>query len=239
MKVLREYIRSLLEMNSDSEKTTNYVDALENKIFEFLFTKSTYDRLQDLNEDDEATVVLSTDIFDDFENINEVHIGLSVNSLQRGEVEAAYVCVPTEREKSNLVITLNIPYEYPKINGFQDWLSAELADTLSHEIQHSCDTTEMLSGGGNIPEGDAKWNDLDSIESYYASDAETRGHVAGILGRSRRTGENPEDLLYADMGTIMDKAVSKGFKEDDVALVIQHIYDKWLERLHDVMDNHK
>ena len=59
MKVLREYIRSLLEMNSDSEKTTNYVDALENKIFEFLFTKSTYDRLQDLNEDDEATVVLS------------------------------------------------------------------------------------------------------------------------------------------------------------------------------------
>ena len=226
-----EEIFSAGKLKENKDNTTSYVDALESKIFELLFTKSTYERLQALDEEQEATVVLNTDIFDDFENINEVHIGISVNSEGNGEVEAAYVCVPTERERSNLVLTLNIPRNYPKVGGFKAWLSAELADTLSHEIQHSCDPSDVLVGDGNIPEGDDKWADLESIERYYASDAETRGHVAGILGRSRRTGEEPESLLKQDIETIVNKVVTRGFNKDDAAPTIQHIYNKWLERL--------
>ena len=232
-----EEIFSAGKLKENKEKTESYVDKLENKIFEFLFTKSTYDELQGLSEEDEATVVLDTNIFDNFENINEVHIGISVNNNGRGEVSAAYVCVPTNRKQSNLVISLNIPQNYPKITGFQDWLSAELADSLSHEIQHSCDDTDILVGNGNIPEGDDKWSDLESIEKYYASDAETRGHVAGIIGRARRTGEKPEDLLYKDMGTIMDKAIDRGFNEDDIVPIVQHIYNKWLDRLNNIKNS--
>jgi len=229
-----EEIFSQNKLKENKDNTTSYVDALENKIFEFLFSKSTYEHLQTLDEEQEATVVLNTDIFDDFENINEVHIGVSVNSEGNGEVEAAYVCVPTEREKSNLVLTLNIPRNYPEVDGFQDWLSAELADTLSHEIQHSCDTSDVLAGDGNIPEGDDKWADIESIERYYASEAETRGHVAGILGRSRRTGEEPESLLQQDIDTITNKAVSRDYNKTELVPVVQNIYNKWLERLNDV-----
>jgi hypothetical protein len=233
MKILREYIGLLVESNREPDMT-QHVDALENKIFEFLFTKSTYDYLQTLEDKDEVTTVLKTNIFDDFNNINEIHIGISVNSQGAGEVSAAYVCIPNEREKSNLVLTLNIPRNYPKINGFQDWLSAELGDSLSHEIQHSCDPTDVLSGDGNIPEGDDKWRDLESIERYYASEAETRGHIAGILGRSRRTGEEPGSLLKRDIETIMFKASEKGYTKDDMNPVLQTIYSKWLESLNAV-----
>jgi hypothetical protein len=232
-----EEIFSQNKLKENKDKTTSYVDALENKIFEFLFSKSTYKHFQALDEEQEATVVLNTDIFDDFENINEVHIGVSVNSEGNGEVEAAYVCVPTEREKSNLVLTFNIPRNYPKIKGFQDWLSAELADTLSHEIQHSCDTSDVLTGNGNIPEGDDKWADIESIERYYASEAETRGHVAGILGRSRRTGEDPESLLQQDIDTITNKAASRGYNKTELVPVVQNIYNKWQKRLNDVKNS--
>lgn len=229
-----EEIFSAGKLNENKDNTSSYVDALEDEIFEFLFAKSTHEYLQELDEEQEATVVLDTDIFEEFNNINDVHIGISVNSSGNGSVEAAYVCVPTEREQSNLVLTLDIPREYAQIDGFQDWLSAELADTLSHEIQHSCDTSEILSGDGNIPEGDDKWADLESIERYYASEAETRGHVAGILGRSRRTGEDPESLLYQDISTIMNKAIDNGFSEDEMTSILQHIHDKWLERLNSI-----
>lgn len=230
-----EEIFSAGKLKENKDNTTSYVDALEEEIFEFLFAKSTHEYLQELDEEQEATVVLDTDIFDEFNNINDVHIGISVNSSGNGAVGAAYVCVPSEREQSNLVLTLDIPREYDKIDGFQDWLSAELADTLSHEIQHSCDTSEILSGDGNIPEGDDKWADLESIERYYASEAETRGHVAGILGRSRRTGEDPESLLYQDISTIMNKAIDNGFSEDEMTSILQHIHDKWLARLNEVI----
>jgi hypothetical protein len=229
-----EEIFSQTKLKENKDKTSSYVDALENKIFEFLFAKNTYEYLQSLDEEQEATAVLNTDIFDDFENINEVHVGVSVNSEGNGEVEAAYVCVQTEREKSNLVLTFNIPHNYPKVDGFKAWLSAELADTLSHEIQHSCDPSDILVGDGNIPEGDNKWVDLESIEKYYASEAETRGHVAGILGRSRRTGEEPESLLKQDIETIANKVATRGFNKDDAAPTIQYIYNKWLERLDSV-----
>jgi hypothetical protein len=222
----------ILKENKDN--ATSYVDALEEEIFEFLFAKSTHEYLQELDEEQEATVVLDTDIFDEFNNINDVHIGISVNSSGNGAVGAAYVCVPTEREQSNLVLTLDIPREYAQIDGFQDWLSAELADTLSHEIQHSCDTSDILAGDGNIPEGDDKWADLESIERYYASEAETRGHVAGILGRSRRTGEDAESLLKRDIETIMFKASENGYTKDDMNPVVQTIYSKWLTRLNAV-----
>jgi hypothetical protein len=232
-----EEIFSAGKLNENKDNTTSYVDALEDEIFEFLFAKSTHEYLQELDEEQEATVVLDTDIFDEFNNINDVHIGISVNSSGNGAVGAAYVCVPTEREQSNLVLTLDIPREYTQIDGFQDWLSAELADTLSHEIQHSCDTSDILAGDGNIPEGDDKWTDLESIERYYASEAETRGHVAGILGRSRRTGEDPESLLYQDISTIMNKAIDNGFSEDEMTSILQHIYNKWLERLNSVKNS--
>ena len=229
MNPLREYIRIMLENQTEEPDMTQYVDDLEDEIFSLLFQKSTFDHLQSQDEGIESTVIMDTSLFDEYDNIDKVHLGILVNDSGEADVQAAYVCIPKERNQSNLVLSINIPRDYPHVDGFQDWLSAELADALSHEIQHSCDTSEML--GGDIPEGEAKWESLESIEKYYASEAETRGHVAGILGRSRRTSKDPSELLQYDVETVMMKALERGYTEEEITPIAQRIYGKWLNRL--------
>ena len=219
----------MLENQSQEPDMTQYVDDLEDEIFTLLFQKTTFDHLQQQDESTESTVILDTSLFNEYDNINEVHLGILVNDSGVADVQAAYVCVPEERSQSNLVLSINIPREYPQVEGFQEWLSAELADALSHEIQHSCDVTEMLSG--DIPEGEAKWESLENIEKYYASEAETRGHVAGILGRARRTSKDPAQLLQYDIETVMMNALDRGYTEEEMIPVVQRIYGKWLNRL--------
>ena len=231
--MLRHYVReTLLESKSGEPDMTKYVDDLEDEIFTLLFQKSTFDHLQSQAANSNSTAILNTSLFDEYDNIDKVHLEISVNDSNSANVQAAYVCDPKERNLSNLVLNISIPRDYPQVEGFQDWLSAELADALSHEIQHSCDTSEML--GGDIPEGDAKWESLENIEKYFASNAETRGHIAGILGRSRRTGLDPEGLLDRDMSTIMSKAIDHGYTESELTPILQRIYDKWFTRLGDL-----
>jgi len=229
--MLREYVKIILEGQIEEPDMTQYVDDLEDEIFSLLFQKSTFDHLQSQDEDIESTMVMDISLFDEYDNIDKVHLGILVNDSGEADIQAAYVCVPEERNQSNLVLSVNIPRDYPHVDGFQDWLSAELADALSHEIQHSCDTSEML--GEDIPEGEAKWESLESIEKYYASEAETRGHVAGILGRSRRTSKNPSELLQYDIETVMMKALERGYTKEEMMPIAQRIYGKWLDRLDD------
>jgi hypothetical protein len=233
MSLLREYIREFLAEQSaidGSPDMTQHVDDLEDLIFAFLFTKSTFDALQTLDPGIEVSTVLNTTLFDEYKNINEVHLGILVNDANAADVDAAYVCIPEKRNESNLVLSLDIPRNYPGVDGFQDWLSAELADVLSHEIQHSCDTTEMLTSDECV-DGPEKWESLKNIEGYYGCEAEVRGHVAGILGRARRTGQAPEDLLQVDMETIADKALSRGYNKKEVEAIIDRIRSKWAKRL--------
>lgn len=233
MNMLRKYIREFLTEQSaidGSPDMTQHVDDLEDLIFAFLFTKSTFDALQTLDPGIEVSTVLPTDIFDEFENINEVHIGILVTDNDTGGIEAAYVCVPKSRSESNLVLTLEIPRDYPTRDDFQDWLSEELADALSHEIQHSCDPTEILTSD-DCGDESKKWESLENIEKYYGCEAEVRGHVAGILGRARRTGKDPVNLLQVDMETIADKALSRGYNKKEVEAIIDSIRSKWAKRL--------
>ena len=229
MNLLREYIKIMLEGQTEEPDMTQYVDDLENEIFTMLFQRSTYDYLQSQDEGTESTMIMDTSLFDEYDNINEVHLGILVNDYNRADVQAAYICVPKERNKSNLVLSINIPRSYPQVEGFQDWLSAELADALSHEIQHSCDTSEMLST--DCVSGEEKWESLENIESYYGCEAEVRGHVAGILGRSRRTGQDPYELLQYDIETVMNNAIDHGYTEKEMIPVVRRVYDKWLNRL--------
>ena len=137
---------------------------------------------------------------------------------------------------------MNIPRMYSDPAGYEEfekWLRFDLADALSHELQHSCDTTEMLTA--DIPEGEDKWLSLDHIERYYASDAETRAHVAGILGRGRRMEQRGQEvdynqLLRTDAMSVFNQAVSRGYNEEELSPVLSRIVDKWLDRLDNRLD---
>ena len=233
--LVRKYIRKILAENVEEPDITQYVDDLENEIFAFIFTQENYDEFKTLKPGEELSSVLPTDIFEDFKNIKEVHLGILVNDTNAGEVNAIYMCDLDNRSESNLILTIEVPRDYPARDPrqFQDWLSAELSDALSHEIQHSCDSTEMLSQV--CVSGEEKWESLENISLYYGCEAEVRGHVAGILGRSRRTEQDPYDLLDYDMQTILMKALQHGYQKNELIPVIQNIYSKWDERLESLL----
>jgi len=207
-----------------------YVDELENLIHDFLFAPNSIKYLQSVSADEEVSAVLDAGhIFSDHPNVNELHLTLMINDDSAASIDAMYACDVEDRSQSNLLLMVDLPREYSEIPELHGWLSAELGDALSHELQHSCDATEMLAG--DCPEGAEKWQSTELIGKYYGCEAEVRGHVAGILGRARRTGQNPYGLLDDDMGTILAKAVDRGYTEKEMRPVLQQIYGKWLARL--------
>ena len=241
---LREIIRSEVEQASDDQHTedmttddpdlTMYSETLNGMIMDLMFKDDVIEQINNFPPDTEAATVLdSGELFVDYKTINEVHLGIIVNDSGYGVVKAYYLCVPEDRSKSNLVIEINIPRGYNDIPDVKEWLSVELEDALSHELQHSCDPTEMLTG--DIPEGEEKWESLENIYKHFGSEAETRGNVAGIVGRARRSGGDVFSILQDKMGEIFDEAIDRGFGEAELTPVIQKILEKWETYLETVM----
>ncbi len=238
IKILKSNLMHLLRESIllDEVDLTIYSDPLESMIMDYVFLENTIEKIKLLPEDSEIAIVLDTgDLFSNHNSVNQVHLGLTVNDQGAASVNAYYVCDVKDRAKSNLVIVLDVPRTYYKISEFSKWLDVELGDALSHELQHSCDPTDMLSA--DIPEGEAKWESIENIDKHFTSDAETRGWVAGILGRSRKSGQNPYEILDDDLGNIFNHALSKGFSQDNLVPTMQRIYQKWKMRIDSKIGN--
>jgi len=242
MNLLREYIRALLlETVEEEPDMTQYVDTLLEIILDVLRNDLIKKELKSMSVEQEwpATLDKEGKLFGDYENINETKLLITVNDEGFGRVKGYYQCVPSDRSKSDLVIEVDVfrGYSDPDhAKEFEEWLEFELADALSHELQHSCDPSDMLTA--DIPEGEEKWASLDHIERHYTSDAEIRGHVAGIIGRGRRMemrGYNADynEILRNDVMTVFDEAISRGYNKEELGPVMSRIVNKWYERMDD------
>jgi hypothetical protein len=230
-------VRQLLEnwrirSEKDDPDLLQFSDELNTKISSLLLHPQSADQLNQQDSASEATVVLDTgELFADYNTLNEVHLGIVINDDGSGSIKAFYLCDVEQRDRSNLVIVLNIPRGYETIEEFPEWLAIELEDALSHELQHSCDPTEMLSD--DIPEGEDKWTSLENIYKHFASEAETRGHLAGARGRARRSGRPLEDIVDEAVDQIFQDALQYGYTVEELTPVIQAIWKEWTNYLQD------
>ena len=228
MKLLLENWRRLNE--EEEPDLIKFSEELNDMITSALFSPPSIEHLNQQSVDAELTTVLDTgELFANYDTLNEVHLGVSINDQGTGDIQAFYLCVPEERSQSNLVIVLNIPRGYDIIEGFQEWLTEELEDALSHELQHSCDPTEMLAG--DIPEGEEKWDSLENIYKHFASEAETRGHLAGAKGRVRRSGAAIDEIVTNKVNLIFEEAMERGYTVEELTPVMQAIWEKWTNYL--------
>ena len=224
MKLLLENWRQLTE--EEEPDLIKFSEELNDRISSLLFSPTSIEHLNQQTTGTEVSTVLDTgELFANYETLNEIHLGIAINDKAEGDIKAFYLCVPEDRSQSNLVLTLNIPREYDKIEGFLEWLTEELEDALSHELQHSCDPTEMLTG--DIPEGEAKWESLENIYNHFGSDAETRGHLAGAKGRVRRSGADIDEIVTGKVNLIFEEALERGYAEEELMPVMQAIWEKW------------
>ena len=244
-KILREYIREVLVEQIESEPDlSGYVDRLWDVIIDVLNTDYVKSSVKNIPIDQELAIEgVEAEIFSDYENINRVNVYIAVNEFndERGvQVQAHYECNVRDRSKSDLVLALYIPRKYSDIPDFERWLEFDLADALSHELQHSCDTTEMLTA--DIPEGEEKWQSIDHIYRHFASDAETRGYVAGILGRGRRMEMRGNLVDYNQLltdelvGRVFDQALLRGYSAEELHPVLNSIATKWDQRMTDSLE---
>ena len=209
-----------------------FSDELNNRISSLLLQPASSEQLNQQDTESEANVVVDTgELFANYENVNEVHLGVVINDEGTGSIKAFYLCDVEERGKSNLVIVANIPRGYETIEEFPEWLAIELEDALSHELQHSCDPTDMLAG--DIPEGEDKWTSLENIYKHFASEAETRGHLAGARGRARRSGRSLEDIVDEAVDQIFQDALQYGYTVEELTPVMQAIWKEWTNYLQD------
>ena len=229
MKLLLENWRKYLQENLTMNEISNFSDILNDKIITLLFEPSTIAFLNKQPEENEATTIINADKpFAFHDTIKEIHLGISTNDKGQGVVGAQYLCL-SDRTQSNLVITIDIPRHYNQLEEFKEWLEAELDDALAHELQHSCDPTDMLSD--DIPEGEAKWESIENLYKHFASEAETRAHITGILGGTRKSGQNPEEIIQSKISLIYHEAIDRGLTKNGLPEVLQNIWEKWMQEL--------
>tara|TARA_Y100000034_G_scaffold132067_1_gene194195 strand:- start:1107 stop:2996 length:1890 start_codon:yes stop_codon:yes gene_type:complete len=228
---IRQYIREILQESiNDEPDLIALSETLNDMIISLILKPEVAERLNEETEGNETATVLDTgELFSNYDTLNEVHLGIVINDQGFGRVKAYYLCVPEDRSQSNLVIELDIPRNYDQMEEFKPWLEEELEDALSHELQHSCDSTEMLTG--DIPEGEAKWESLENIYKHFASEAEIRGNVAGVRGRSRRSGTAAANIVDNKMDEIFDEATELGYNQEELIPVIRQIRKKWQDYL--------
>ena len=232
---VRESIRNIILKESlDIEPDLlHFSDTLNKMISSMIFKKQLIDHLNNQEADTEINTVLDTgELFKNYDTVNEVHLGIIINDDGTGKILAYYNCVVSDRSKSNLIIVLDIPRNYETVDGFKRWLSIELEGVLSHELQHSCDPTEMLAD--DIPEGEEKWESTENILKHFGSQAETRGNVAEIIGRARISGEDVGDILDEYVNSIVEDGWRRGFEEEEMIPVAQEIWRRWDARLQEL-----
>jgi len=212
----------------------HFSESLNSMISSMIFRQDLIDHLNNSQADMEINTVLDTgELFQNYDTVDEVHLGIIINDEGTGKISAYYNCVVDDRSKSNLIIVLDIPRNYEKVDGFKRWLSIELEGVLSHELQHSCDPTEMLAA--DIPEGEAKWESPENILKHFGSQAETRGNVAEIVGRARISGEDTGDILDEYVNSIVEDGWRRGFEQEEMIPIAQEIWKRWDARLQELI----
>ena len=239
--ILREIIREVVLEAGETESQPQpdllaYRKELISQIFNLLFTPAVIEYLHEMPETgewDDPDVHLKLDVeklFADYESISEATLVIRLNDSHSAEMRAYYLCDFEDRSRSSLVVDINAPSGYDKIDEFKGWLEVELVDSLAHELQHSCDPTEILTA--DIPAEEEKWETPENILGHFASEAETRGNVAGIMARAEHINKDVDDVLDSVIDQIFAQSVEAGHDQASIVPVVRKIWTRWYNRIH-------
>jgi hypothetical protein len=227
-------------MRQHLETLQQYSDIITKYIQNSLFNPENMEYLKASDAESETTMTLPITIFDDNPNVNSVIVAYRVNDDSYGEIEAYYKCVVDDRSKSDLIIIVDVPREYDE--RFREYIDGELADALGHELQHSCESPEIMNV--KIPEGIEKWESVENVWAHFGSDVETKGYVVGFFLRSLTLAKqgrevDPYDIMdqYV-MNQIYQRGVQQGLNEQELQPIIKKVYDKWSTFLENVISEY-
>ena len=139
-----------------------------------------------------------------------------------------------ERKNSDLIIDLYMPknYSIQQISNFRH----DIESDIRHELEHSGQPTEdLMSLQSSISSEDDIWKNLNNAFLYYADRTEVPAYVSGWVLKSKRTGQNIENVINQELTKIYYTGISLGYSEEDMneftrslaSVYFDYYYNRW------------
>ena len=227
-------------MKQHIEQLQSYSGVISDSIQNSLFDPRNMEFLNSMDPGQEVEMTLPLTIFDDNPNVNSVIAGFRVNDENYGEIEAYYRCVVEDRSQSDLIIIIDIPRHYDE--SAEEFVDVELADALGHELQHSCESPDVMNV--KIPEGEEKWESVENVWAHYGSEVETNGYVTGFFLRSLRLKSRGKEVDPYDImedyviAAIYEVGLKKGLNAEALQPIIKQIFEKWGTYLEKIIESY-
>ena len=223
-KVSRKQIRKIIkEEIIRGRRLERYTTLLSREIVKILKSENVKSVIRDLGVDEEipsGSIPDIRNILEDIDWIEDLYIILSVNDEGYIDVVGHYASDQKNREKSILYLSISLPRDFD--DSILSQLIPEIKETLRHELEHSSQSSEMLS----VTPDDA-WESIGSIEAHYAGESETKAHIAGLYKKAKTTKQPVEDLIDDYITNLYMIGHSRGFEDEDLKRVMNRIRSIW------------
>ena len=178
--------------------------------------------------------LVADELLDDLDWVNSVVVNVSTSDYIDvvGSYEYSTRASNEDREDSDIIINIVIPVDFSD-HDFSV-LIPELKDTLRHELEHSSQSTDVLSNIDDVipAEDDGHvWSSIESADRYYNSQSETEAHVAGLYKRAKMLNKPASQVIDKFLDDILDMGTHYGHNENDVTKLISKIRKQWFDYL--------
>ena len=165
------------------------------------------------------------DILDNLDYVRNVYVNIieGAGPFVHAKYEFDKDATEEQRRNSDITVDIALPLDYE--NSVFSELIPELKETLRHELEHSDQPTEMLMK--DLLPGPEVWKSLESAESYFTSESETKAHVVGIYKKAKMLKEPAGQILDREIMNIYGTGVNYGHDEDEVFELANKIREYW------------
>ncbi len=162
--------------------------------------------------------------------VAELPIGELIMNVQEGDnigVAGRFEYADESSADENAIVAMiRLPRDY----DFSQFhlLVPDLKDALRHEIEHSFQSTEMLSGLSGVLD---QYASMDSLSQYLLSDAETFAHVAGFYKKAKMLRIPASDVLDEELENLRNVAVDQGLPIDELNPLLKKVKKQWMANM--------
>jgi len=165
------------------------------------------------------------EVLDNLDYVRNVYVNImeGAGPFVHAKYEFDKDATEEQRRNSDITVDIALPLDYE--NSVFSELIPDLKEVLRHELEHSDQPTEMLMK--DLLPGPEIWKSLESAESYFTSESETKAHVVGIYKKAKMLKEPAGQILDREIMNIYGTGASYGHDEDEVFELANKIREYW------------
>ena len=198
MKLILENWRKYL---SEGRELEQYTTLISREIVNALKSEEVKDAFSHNKQEHLSFKLTIDEILKDLKYVENVYVNMLEGNGVFAVAKYEFILDATEeqREESDITVDVILPLNY-KDSVFSE-LIPELKDSLRHE--------------------------LESAETYYTNEAETKAHVVGIYKKVKMHGVPAGEALDRELMDIYSTGFHRGYAEEELGPIMEKIREYW------------